>query len=68
MSDVGRRPVVWVPDSGQRFSVGMHVQWIREGDHSLVEDPLGAYEVESFGPDQGLAPERWLKVQLRRAD
>jgi hypothetical protein len=52
---------------GQRFMVGMHVQWIREGDHALVEDPLGPYEVESYALDQGLAPERWLKVQLRRS-
>lgn len=67
MSDFGKRPVVWVPDTGQKYAMGMRVQWVREGDHSLLEDPLGPYEVESFAVDGQLAPERWLRVQLRGA-
>jgi hypothetical protein len=60
-------PLVWVPDEGQRYEIGQCVQWIREGNQSLIPDQLGPYFVESYELDPGLLPERWLRVQLRPA-
>jgi len=61
-------PLVWVPDEGQAYEIGRCVQWSREGNHAVVPDPLGSYYVESYAPEAGLLPERWLRIQLRPVD
>ena len=64
---VGSRgsPTVWVRDEGQRYVPEQRVDWIRGREPRLVGDPLGAYEVVHAASDPAMAPERWLKVQLR---
>jgi len=66
MSGNSYTPNVWVRDAGQRYMPGQRVDWIREGDHQLVDDPHGSYVVIEAAPDPGMAPERWLRVLLRR--
>ena len=64
---VGRPPLtVWVRDEGQQYALGQYVDWTRDGEHWITAHPRGAYVVERAAPDPAMAPERWLKVQLRR--
>lgn len=59
-------PHVWVRDVGQRYVKGQRVEWIRDGDHQLVDDPHGPFAVIEAAPDPGMAPEHWLRVLIRR--
>jgi hypothetical protein len=66
MNTSGHAPTVWVRDEGQRYVAGRRVEWIRGGNHRLVADRNGQYEIVSAEPDPAMTPERWLRVQLRQ--